>query len=274
MPPLPPAAPPTRATSLTCCARHGALSWSSELGRGARLWGRLCAQAPVFVCVRRRACSCVCVFARARARPMAEAGQCRGFVPAGAAAGSPPPPPPTRHRAAVRGAGPAAKLLIFIHRLCLLKPLLPPGLCLPPAATPSPAFCFGTPPCAPYPRGQAPRPAEGLGVEDGHYRVQGAAAVLPRALGREPVSLYRWDLGLLSRVRGAGRGSVWSGRRGFAKGTRVCFISVLPIGRWGGCLVWLGSLEEVRNNTLGEWSQRRSLAFGRCGHFGVWPPGF
>lgn len=67
---------------------------------------------------------------------------------------------------------------------------------------------------------------------------------------------------------------MWSGRRGFAKGTRVCFISVLPIGRWGGCLVWLGSLEEVRNDTLGEWGQRRSLAFGRCGHFGVWPPGF
>lgn len=152
------AATPWRATCCAAAATCGAsdpghfphllcTSRSSELelraGAGSQTLGpSVRAGARVCVCAQARVFLRVCFCARARARPMAEAGQCRGLVRAGAAAGSPPPPPPTRHRAAVRGAGPAAKLLIFIHRLCLLKPLLPPGLCLPPAATPSPAFCL------------------------------------------------------------------------------------------------------------------------------------
>lgn len=45
--------------------------------------------------------------------------------------------PANCHQAAVRGAGPTAKLLLFIHRLCLLQ-LLPSVRLCPPPPTPSP----------------------------------------------------------------------------------------------------------------------------------------
>lgn len=49
--------------------------------------------------------------------------------------------PPTCHRAAVRGAGPAAKLLLFIHRPCHLQPL--PSF-LPTSHPPRHGFLFWT----------------------------------------------------------------------------------------------------------------------------------
>lgn len=83
MPPLPPAAPPARPTSLTCCARHGALS-----GAGSPPWRCVCAHVCPCACVRTRAC--LSTLARATGDP----GQCPSFVSGGAAADSHPHPYP------------------------------------------------------------------------------------------------------------------------------------------------------------------------------------
>ncbi|XP_057390647.1 Wilms tumor protein 1-interacting protein isoform X1 [Balaenoptera acutorostrata] len=105
LPPLPPAAPPARPTSLTCCARHRALSW----GRVARPWGRVCVRARA----RTRVCLCACTRARffaqervlscartcflrecifARAPAMSDPGQCRSSVSGWARPPAPTPP--------------------------------------------------------------------------------------------------------------------------------------------------------------------------------------
>ena len=105
------------------------------------------------------------------ARPRSVPERC---VRVGAAAGSHPTPIPISHRAAGRGAGPAAKLLIFIHRLCLLKPLF--FFRALPASRPSPhqrLSLSGSPVPGSLVVGEAPRPALGRVAEDCHYHVQG-----------------------------------------------------------------------------------------------------
>lgn len=197
----------------------------------------------VRMCVRVRVCARARVSRRSRGRRVTQVSAralCQGARPPTPT----PTPTPTCHRAAVRGAGPAAKLLIFIHRLCLLKPL-PSGLRLPPAPAPapSPAFCFGTP-CAPGPRGRAPRRAVGYGAEDGHYHVQGRGAPPPSSTGlvagaRFPV----WKgPGTPPSRELPGRGVVWQAGGG---GGHAC-LSHKRLARW-----WVGRMPCLGGDTEG-----------------------
>lgn len=89
--------------------------------------------------------------------------------------------PPHLPPAAVRGAGPAAKLLLFIHRLCLLKPC--PFFPALPAPHPTPALASVAGP--PVPRGLRGRLPDrlwvtGLETASTACRGTGYTATFPR----------------------------------------------------------------------------------------------
>lgn len=135
---------------------------------------------------------------RARVRARARAGRVTRSVSELRVPGRGPPHFPASCR---RGAGPAAELLLFIHRLCLLWPL-PFFLPGPAPACPQPTPAFRSQAPAPRGRGQAPRPSTGA---------WGAGP---------PVPVSRFRRGPPSQTAPGGQG--WAGRRGLAGGTRVC----------------------------------------------------
>lgn len=124
-----------------------------------------------------------------------------------AAAVLPHRPLPQCHRAAVRGAGPAAELLLFIYRLCLLRP--PPSFRALPGPRPShPHAGLSFPgPCAPRPRAGSQIACRGAGCR--------ATFPLPPTGPQFPDSE-----GAPSQAAPGGQG--WSSRRGLAEGARVC----------------------------------------------------
>lgn len=141
-----------------------------------------------------------CVRVRACVRASARAGRVTDQVSVRA----PRPwarPPPHSLASCRRGAGPAAELLLFIHRLCLLWPL-PFFLPGPAPACPHPTPAFRSQAPVPRGRGQAPRPSTG---------VRGAGPPLP---------VSRFRRGPPSQTAPGGQG--WADRRGLAGGTRVC----------------------------------------------------
>lgn len=136
-----------------------------------------------------------------------------------------------------RGRTPASKLLLFIHRLCLLKSL-PSGALLPPIC---PVTSFWFP--------DSLRPAaSGTGCGVAGLESWGGPPSLAWPLRGEPLSLVQKGPGIPSKR--APRDRVWSGRLGLAEGTRVC----------------------VFHKCLARWWVRRVTCF--CGeHCGIWPWG-
>lgn len=189
---------------------------------------------------------CVCVCAREREGAVGDPGQCRSIVPGWVRL--PPHPTPTGHRAAVRGAGPAAKLLLFIHRLCLLRPL--PSFRVLPLPTPRhPGLVFRDP-CAPGLGGGPPPWVTGLRTAT-HVRGAGHAA-LRLASGAASLPVQR---GPGTPSKPAPRGRVWA--EGAAR-----LLSAWPAGGQEGCLV----CEGAKKDTPGEWGPHGGSALGHYGH--------
>lgn len=204
----------------------------------------------------------MCVHARVQGREregaVGDPGQCRSIVPGWARL--PPHPTTTGHRAAVRGAGPAAKLLLFIHRLCLLRPL-PSFRALPPPTPRHPGLVFWDP-CVPGLGGGPPGPPWVTGLRTATH-VRGARhAALRLASGAASLPVQR---GPGTPSKPAPRGRVW------AEGARACLLSARPAGGREGCLVCEGSQEGARNATPGEWGPHGGSALGHCGHCNIWP---
>lgn len=162
--------------------------------------------------------------------------------------------PPHLPPAAVRGAGPAAKLLLFIHRLCLLKPC--PFFPALPAPLPTPALASVVGPPVPHGlRGRLPDRLWVTGLETASTACRGTGytATFPPTGLRVVASFSVWKGPGTPSQSSPGQGVVWQGTWWRA--------GVQCAGWWVGRLLCVdGVMGGSRSHTFGERGLQRSPA--------------